>query len=469
MADFRLHKLDEYKLRIEAELSLLMEMCAAFTYKPQGYKFMPAYKYGQWDGTICLLDCKTRTISQGLLPQMIQWCRDNYCSIELADDIIHRFDNADDWLNDWEQYSGIKPYDYQLDAAKRAIKLNKVLIKSPTGSGKSLILHSILSFLMENTDYKALITVPSKQLVEQVQKDMVEYHAPMKSHLGTRVIVSTWQGVYKKDKDYFEQFDAYICDEAHMADGKSITGIVEKLCDTAKIRIGLTGTLDGSKCHEMQLRSLFGPIVETRSTKELMNDGKLTPLATTIHVLKHSKAQKMTDYQNEVKWLAECTERNHFIIEQAAEANGNILVLFNYIDHGKRLFEMAELYQDKKECYYISGETPVQEREAIRSKIAKQNNIMLFASYGTFQVGINAPNISYLMLAHPTKSQIRTLQSIGRVLRKKHGKKQAMLIDIADDLSPKRKNKNHTYRHMIERMKIYDREQFRYQIQEHDL
>ena len=73
------------------------------------------------------------------------------------------------------------------------------------------------------------------------------------------------------------------------------------------------------------------------------------------------------------------------------------------------------------------------------------------------------------MLAHPTKSQIRTLQSIGRVLRKNQGKSQAMLIDIADDLAPKRKSKNHTYRHMIERMKIYDREQFRYKIKEHDL
>ena len=58
---------------------------------------------------------------------------------------------------------------------------------------------------------------------------------------------------------------------------------------------------------------------------------------------------------------------------------------------------------------------------------------------------------------------MRNLQSIGRVLRTGDNKAQAVLYDIADDCS-RGSTYNYTFRHLVERMKIYDSESFDYEI-----
>ena len=92
-----------------------------------------------------------------------------------------------------------------------------------------------------------------------------------------------------------------------------------------------------------------------------------------------------------------------------------------------------------------------------------QNNAIIVASYGTFSTGINIRNLHNIIFASPSKSKIRTLQSIGRGLRLGENKETAVLYDIADDLTYKSK-KNFTIQHFAERMKIYGDEKFAYKI-----
>ena len=56
------------------------------------------------------------------------------------------------------------------------------------------------------------------------------------------LIISTWQSIYKNEKEYFEQFDYVMGDEAHQFKAKSLTSIMTK-CINASYRIGFTGTL----------------------------------------------------------------------------------------------------------------------------------------------------------------------------------------------------------------------------------
>ena len=79
---------------------------------------------------------------------------------------------------------------------------------------------------------------------------------------------------------------------------------------------------------------------------------------------------------------------------------------------------------------------------------------------GTFSTGINIPKIKQVIFAHPSKSKIRTLQSIGRGLRKAKGKSDVILFDIVDDLRYKKK-KNYTYNHFEQRLAFYTAEQFK--------
>ena len=103
-----------------------------------------------------------------------------------------------------------------------------------------------------------------------------------------------------------------------------------------------------------------------------------------------------------------------------------------------------------------------EERELVREITERENNAIIVASYGTFSTGINIKNLHNVIFASPSKSRIRNLQSIGRVLRKGDNKTQAVLYDIADDCT-KNSRKNYTLNHLIERVKIYNEEDFNYE------
>jgi superfamily II DNA or RNA helicase len=68
-----------------------------------------------------------------------------------------------------------------------------------------------------------------------------------------------------------------------------------------------------------------------------------------------------------------------------------------------------------------------------------------------------------VVFASPSKSRIRNLQSIGRVLRKGKEKLSATLYDIADDMTHN-STRNYTLNHLVERIKIYNEENFDYEI-----
>jgi superfamily II DNA or RNA helicase len=104
-----------------------------------------------------------------------------------------------------------------------------------------------------------------------------------------------------------------------------------------------------------------------------------------------------------------------------------------------------------------------EEREAARQICEKESNAIIIASYGTFSTGINIRNLHNVIFASPSKSRVRNLQSIGRVLRKGDNKNQAVLYDIADDIS-NNNTKNFTLNHLVERVKIYTEEKFDYEI-----
>jgi superfamily II DNA or RNA helicase len=97
----------------------------------------------------------------------------------------------------------------------------------------------------------------------------------------------------------------------------------------------------------------------------------------------------------------------------------------------------------------------------VRSITETQNNAIIVASLGTFSTGINIRNLHNIIFASPSKSQIRVLQSIGRGLRK--STRNTKVYDIADDLHWKT-NKNYTLNHAAERIKIYSKEKFDYEL-----
>ena len=190
----------------------------------------------------------------------------------------------------------------------------------------------------------------------------------------------------------------------------------------------------------------------------------LSKLQIRVLILKHHD-QKFDTYEDEIQYIISHPKRNRFIRNLAVDLRGNTLVLFSRVaTHGQILFDSINSFvKNGRKVFYVHGGVEAQEREEVRTITESESNAIIVASYGTFSTGINIKNLHNVIFASPSKSRIRNLQSIGRVLRKGDKKSKAVLYDIADDISYKSR-KNYTLNHLVERIKIYNEEQFNYEI-----
>ena len=234
--------------------------------------------------------------------------------------------------------------------------------------------------------------------------------------------------------------------------------------DHAKYRFGFTGTLDGTQTHKWVLEGLFGPSYKIIKTDELMKKGHVAKLDINVLLLKH-KAQKFEVFEDEVQYIINHDQRNKFIRNLALDLKGNTLILYARVEgHGRVIYDMINSnVLEQREVFFVHGGVAAEEREKVREITETQNNAIIIASYGTFSTGINIKNLHNVIFASPSKSRIRNLQSIGRVLRKGNNKTKATLYDIADDISYKSR-RNYTLNHLVERIKIYNEENFNYDI-----
>ena len=454
------------------------ELADYFTFEVPEAKYLkknPRYKY--WDGTIRLYSPSTGALYHGLVDHLQTWANEKQYVVEYE---------KNDWYGDivddnkfvslpavkvfMDKISTIKPRDYQYKAVYEALKNNRRLLLSPTGSGKSLMIYSIVRYYAA-TAKKILIVVPTTSLVEQMVNDFISYGWNATAHVhkiysgkdkntDKPIIISTWQSIYKFPKRYFDDIDCVIGDEAHLFKSKSLTGIMTKL-HNAKYRFGFTGTLDGSKTHKWVLEGLFGKCEQVTKTDDLIKEGYLSNFRIKILLCKHAP-QYFESYQDEIEYLVEHKGRNNLIKNLVKDLDGNTLVLFNYVEkHGTPLYELINNnVESSRKVFFVHGGTDVEDREEVRNLTETESNAIIVASYGTFSTGINIKRLHNIVFASPSKSRIRNLQSIGRVLRKGEGKDIATLYDIADDIG----GQNYTLKHLNERVNIYNNENFKYEV-----
>jgi superfamily II DNA or RNA helicase len=488
MSDITIIKKDEVYAKVTCEKHITKELSEYFTFFVPGYQFVPAYRNRIWDGKIRMFNLQTNQIYLGLLPYIESFCNERSYTFDYGDP---RPDVEDDYslyhakkfvdsLNIHAHGEPIEIREHQLDAYIHAMQKRRALLVSPTASGKSLIIYLIFRQLHQYQNLKGLIIVPTTSLVEQLYSDFGDYNDGEMTNVhriyqgkekdtDKPLTISTWQSLYKLPKEYFHQFDYIIGDEAHLFKAQSLTTILTS-CVNAKYRIGLTGTLDGTKTHKLVLEGLFGTVKKVISTKELIDKQQLSNFEIKCLVLKHTdeeclKAKDYT-YPEEIQYLISHEVRNKFIKNLTVSLGKNTLVLYQMVDkHGKILYDMIRETEKigNRKVFFVHGGTDTTDREEIRRIMEIEQDAIVVASFGTFSTGINIRNLHNIIFAMPTKSSIRTLQSIGRGLRQNDGKEIATLYDISDDLRFK-KHMNYTLKHFLERTKIYNEEKFPFKI-----
>lgn len=478
MTDVFIQYQDETHLRVIAEPSIKQELSSHFEFYVPGYKFIPAYRNKMWDGKIRLFNAMTGTIYTGLLPRVTKFLEDLNYTYTL-DDKFRATAKPD---NDYgyqlaKQYNcKFEPREYQNEAVIHALSNRRCFLLSPTASGKSLVIY-LLTRHHISKQRRILLIVPTTSLVWQMNTDFKDYnrgdldfgvHMIMEGaekNSKADVVISTWQSIYKQPRVWFEQFDVVIGDEAHQYKAKSLMSIMEK-CPKVQYRYGFSGTLDDAKTHRLTLEGLFGPVYTVTKTKDLIDDNTLSDFKIRALVLKYSDEQKKLNrgrtYHEEIDWLVSNEKRNKFIRNLAWKLSGNTLILFQFVEkHGKILAPMLE--KDGKTVHFIHGGVQSEIREQVRGDTEQSEDNIILASFGTFSTGINIKRLDNLIFASPSKSKIRNLQSIGRVLRKSDHGDLATLYDIVDDLTWKSYD-NFAVRHFKERVGIYTQEQFNFQL-----
>lgn len=473
--DLEINQYNNTYLQIKTSRAIEQELGDYYSFDVPNAAIIARKKKMKWDGKIKLFQSKQKMLPFGLLENLIKFCEDRKYSYQL--NATHRFECSEvelrEFIAELQFPNHIEARDYQFETILSCIRRKRLLVLSPTASGKSYMIYVLAHFYAQYS--KTLIIVPQVNLVNQMESDFLEYNCPenligsIKSgndKVSSPITISTWQSLNQIDPKFLNEFDCVIVDEAHGANANVLKNIVMQ--SNAAHKFGFTGTITDSVCNKMMLEGTFGPVFKITSTYKLIQQGVVADPLIKVLVLNYPEDLRklfhkhVKTYADESRFLAELGSRNRFIVNLAMSLKGNTVILTRLIDtHAKKLYEM--LKERGANPYIIIGEVDDEEREEVRQELRGVDNAIIVAGYQAFGTGTNIPNINNLILASSTKSKVRNLQGIGRALRTTSVKKTAEIFDIADNLEY-RSRKNFTIEHLNDRITNYANEQFKFKI-----
>ena len=233
-----------------------------------------------------------------------------------------------------------------------------------------------------------------------------------------------------------------------------ISKIVSKIKTIHKY--GFTGTLPEDQIDKWSISGKFGPTIYEKTSFDLRTEDFLVNVVVkTIDITYNSSPPNLTTnkYKNELTFLHTNTFRNNFILSLCQKLTNNTLVLINFISHGEVIYELLSTLTNKK-VFFIRGSVDVDQREEIKQIMENNNDVICVAISAIFSTGVNIKNLHNIIFAAGGKSFVRTVQSIGRGLRKHDNKDKLVIFDIADNL-------NYGENHSIKRQEIYKSEKIK--------
>lgn len=431
----------------DADRSAVNDKLSAFV---EGYRYMAPYKLGRWDGKARFFDNNNRAPFR--LLSLIMDMLDHWgYELELDDlrgkisKIEHRADK------DWFIRKGtttLSLRDYQVDAVNAAIESECGLIEAATGSGKTWMV-AVLCDILNKSDLRALVIVPSADLVEQTIATLAVGGLDIGTYCGDKkdyahaTVVATWQAL-QYNPEIVKEFDALIIDEAHGASARVISELTNKVGKDIRYRWGFTGTIPKGEVDKMSLQSTFGDILYRITAVDLMRMGYLAQLEIEPIETQDGKEQ-FPDYASEKAYLTKTAERLDLladIIITKAETFGNTLVLVNSIKQGQQLQKLI------KDAVFLYGNDEVKIRRQWYELFEKSNNLIVIATFGIASTGISIDRIFCMIMVDAGKAFERCIQSIGRGLRLGHDKTKVHCVDIHSKLK-------WSLKHFKDRLKYY--------------
>jgi len=431
------------------------------SFKPVGIEFTPAYKNG-WSGITYLLDAKGYFLL-GLLSKVKNFLLDNNIGFSVTDKRkpILMVDGLD--LSDKLKEQKMFPRNYQLSIIDAALANNKGIVRACTGSGKTLCTAIITAKINKPT----IIYVIGLDLLEQFHSLFSSLFNEPIGFIGNGVceihrinIASIWtvssalkikSKVFQDDEDgekekspselqsiniinMLKATKTHIFDESHVITTDTIKQIFSKI--NPEHIYGFSGTPFRDDNTDLLINGILGEQIIDVPASDLIRDGYLAqPIIKFVRVPKAFISTGTASYQTVYKeYVAENIIRNNLIVQNTNDLltkNYQVLVLFKHLQHGKNLCELFDNSNIKYE--YLSGKDPLDKRLEVKENLLSGKSNLVLAS-SIFDIGIDISSLSALVLGGGGKSSIRTLQRVGRVIRKYPGKKNAAIVDFYDDV-----------------------------------
>ena len=367
---------------------------------------------------------------------------------------------------------GFELRDYQLDAMVTMMTCRRSTIECSVGGGKSLLIY-LATRISIMQGRRVLIVVPTTGLVEQLHSDMIEYgwddigqyvdrvYSGLRYDEDSAVIITTWQSVVNKERDFFQGFGTLLVDEAHTAKSESLLSIA-RMCRNAEVRHGFTGTMPDDELSILNIEGYLGAVKYKLMAGDLIDMDVLSKFKI-VAVRMCNGITPPNDYAAEISVAENLPKRNAVIVQAVVKRTTdteNVVVLCKHKDH---MTEMVELLTaavgDRRVVCRIDGDTPTAEREQIRLAMIAKGGHVLVASYQTTSAGVNIPRLEHVMFASPYRSKIKVVQSLGRGLRKHVDKAIATLWDFVDEFGGM-KDSSFTWKHYRNRLNYYRENRF---------
>ena len=235
------------------------------------------------------------------------------------------------------------------------------------------------------------------------------------------IVIGNTQTLYRNIEKIRKEFGTIILDEIHHVSSPTFS----KLLDTnyCRYKIGLSGTIERKDGKHVVFRDYFG--------NTLFKPPKENYMTPTVHIvpseIRFMDGAKIP-WANRVTKLATDEEYQHTISMLAAAyaARGHkVLVVSDRVSFLKRC---AELTGDKAIC--VTGEVSHEDRETLVEEILYGDKEVLYGTQAIFSEGISVDTLSCLILGTPVNNEPLLTQLVGRVIRKKEGKIDPVIIDI---------------------------------------
>lgn len=450
----------------ESDVNHLLALDKLLSFYVQGSEHTAAFRgyfnkggdFVKWDGFKRLL-ASNGTFSAGLLDRVEEFYKEKNKTYTIVDKRPAKSIGTSKNILDNLAKIDKNPYPYQLEILDVIDKKDRGIIKVATGGGKSLIAALIAAKLGKKT----IIYVIGKDLLYQFHAFFSEaFSEPIgiigdgKCEIHDINIASVWTvgqaiGLKKKeilfDSDDDDEDDlnankyvdilkmmkeakVHIIDECHMAACETIQQLYKHTA--IEHFYGLSGSPWRDDGADLLVESILGQYIVNISASYLIERNYLAQPIISFRVVPSFTKPLEKVYQSVYKnYVVENDVRNEMVLEAAkllVEKGYQTLVLFKSLKHGRILYKM---FSQELRCAILDGSDNNDARNKVKKDLAEGKIDCVLASK-IFDIGVDIPSLSGLVLACGGKSTVKALQRVGRVIRKYKNKKFAAVVEFVD-------------------------------------